>query len=110
MLIDDLNNFFSIISEFRNSVTNSGMNVCSFNLMIAKLEGMTNPSWQAVPNPTPINPKRSKYPQKNDFIFQFEFKKPIPPPFPLKNDILSAQFITLSPIFSISHPEMKIPT
>ncbi|MDW7728243.1 MAG: UbiA family prenyltransferase, partial [Candidatus Methanoperedens sp.] len=25
---------------------------------------------QAVPNPTPINPKRSKYPQKNDFIFQ----------------------------------------
>ncbi|MDW7728319.1 MAG: hypothetical protein SCH70_14675, partial [Candidatus Methanoperedens sp.] len=50
---------------------------------------------QAVPNPTPINPKRSKYPQKNDFIFRFEFKKPIPPPFPLKNDILSAQFITL---------------
>ncbi|MDW7726991.1 MAG: ABC transporter permease, partial [Candidatus Methanoperedens sp.] len=29
-----------------------------------------NVSRQAVPNPTPINPKRSKYPQKNDFIFQ----------------------------------------
>ena len=26
--------------------------------------------YQAVPNPTSMNPKRSKYQQKNDFIFK----------------------------------------
>ena len=46
-------------------------------------------------------PKKSKYQQKNQLTFNYSSKNEPFPLIPLKNDILSAQFTTISPIFSI---------
>jgi len=71
-----------------------------------KIMSRANMSDTGCPKSNYNESKTIKILTKKWLYYLFELKKPFSPPFPLKNDILFAQFATFSPIFSISHPEI----